>query len=702
MLGNIKKINFERQNFIVDLLKKDLPLSNIITTFVKHGKVTNSHPNYKIRTSIYSDDLVFYPDPDDELTYFTFSRRLGGKDNINAPRLDVSYHQNNVEDDAPSSSLEVDPTFGTIVINTELTTQQAATSFYLNDEITLKPVTSKGHTRILKKSNGKRDAQLTREYEINKSFAHLKQKHIRHDTNGSPYLTIRNLGYITLQNILDDDKNGNAILSTKERFQLSIAILKAYAEQVLTTDYIHLDLKPENILVKKTPSGFIVNIIDFGLAHEIGTKISDVVTVGYKAPELLTLIEEKNYWGDIKYSSAIPNNKASEALDCYPLGLMISQIFGDHDISLKLTLIYILNQHQILNNHQYTSNALWHKNSNDFGNNLFSGMYNIPKDIKNDLALIIKSMMDHSPEKRISIENALKGLTNTYIKWKAIKTSNVDTPTDEQELDIIKNKLHNLEVVIDLFKDIESDKINELINCKQKIELAIKKNMANKMIVINHFSMKAKCYILMLLKENQKSILNAQIAKTDSPEILNKHISLLKPNKSSPLFSDFISNLLEDKLIQSSDINKKIKNIIDNINLASNIKTKLEDIDECFNPIKLLFQKEFLYINEMPSSSFDDLDIKVQDMNTAFEELLKIKKNTAKLRKANIREMVQQIDVSSLSTLSEKLSEFKKQFSQVVGDPKLTPSRFGFLSNSTEQQNTGKCLAMTISYLPKY
>ncbi|MBA2710306.1 MAG: protein kinase [Tatlockia sp.] len=86
--------------------------------------------------------------------------------------------------------------------------------------------------------------------------------------------------------IINEDRNKTP-LTTRQRFEISLALLQAVQEQVTSKGIIHRDLKPDNIFID-LGMPIQVNIIDYGLAmdeNEIEEKTRGTTT--FLAPELL-------------------------------------------------------------------------------------------------------------------------------------------------------------------------------------------------------------------------------------------------------------------------------------------------------------------------------------------------------------------------------------------------------------------------------
>ncbi|MBA3535619.1 MAG: protein kinase family protein [Tatlockia sp.] len=101
------------------------------------------------------------------------------------------------------------------------------------------------------------------------------------------YMVMDKLAGRELWQILDDDIKGIEVLTTKQRYDLSKALLIDLKERVTDKGIIHGDIKPENIFVNLIPT-ISATIFDFGLARDAKMPEKETqFTPSYFAPEVL-------------------------------------------------------------------------------------------------------------------------------------------------------------------------------------------------------------------------------------------------------------------------------------------------------------------------------------------------------------------------------------------------------------------------------
>lgn len=202
-------------------------------------------------------------------------------------------------------------------------------------------------------------------------FFHCKP--LSFDENQS-FITMRKVAAIPLSQLIADNK-----LSIQERYQLSLAVLIAWKEQVHNHDLIHRDIKPENILIH---SEFTARFVDYALAiSQNYDDRYDVLrgSIPYAAPE--------------NFTSYAPTTIQS---DIYALGRVLMMIWGDN---------YFKNPNFAPNDVLFSANHV----SFD---TLFDRMDEIPS-CHNKLRSLFVSMLRAEPSSRpnfdeiISILNAL-------------------------------------------------------------------------------------------------------------------------------------------------------------------------------------------------------------------------------------------------------------------------------------------------------
>ena len=385
------------------------------------------------------NELLFYPDIANSNDYFNFSRRTENTKDRN-PRLDISFFVEKGHN----------PHGGVGIIYYGL-----GTFFYKQGEnLQLKNTTSKGNTRVNKVFSGLHhylsedelndlclqqrpnksincepalfgkiekaldslEDTANQEYKKNELFG-IKQKKVKINIDGLPYITQRNLGYRTLRDVLQQDLSDEVPLSTKNRLKLVYNIIKAY--KALPDSYVHLDLKPENILVD---DNYNVTIIDYGLAAKINAKVSNACTPGYKAPELLDLRHGRDsQHNEIFGACASTNIIATKTIDLYSLGVILSEVLGYQDINKTLKSFISIYEGSMHNkcNYYYTANALWHsKDSPHLGNEILTNMLDLTSEEQIEINKAIKILMaTNICERAFFSDGALLSLKNICQNW---------------------------------------------------------------------------------------------------------------------------------------------------------------------------------------------------------------------------------------------------------------------------------------------
>lgn len=134
--------------------------------------------------------------------------------------------------------------------------------------------------------------ELQKEYKLTAQAGHMAVKEPtvildKNLTKNTSYLVMKKIKGICLLDVIIHDRAGKTVLTTKQRFELSIALLKALKEQVSNRGLIHRDIKPENILVHFTVP-ITVTIIDYGLSLATTARFDKKAsgTPNYAAPEI--------------------------------------------------------------------------------------------------------------------------------------------------------------------------------------------------------------------------------------------------------------------------------------------------------------------------------------------------------------------------------------------------------------------------------
>ncbi len=254
-------------------------------------------------------------------------------------------------------------------------------------EIILKKVGTNNRRRIVKiqehrKSNNLEDLQ--NEYELANRAEHL---HIKKPTrtsdleNASSYTVMMLLPGKEVIDVVNEDRVQTNILTTKQRFEISINLLRAVEKQVTSKGIIHRDLKPDNILLDLGKQ-IQVNIIDFGLAMDMD-KISQKTrgSLLYLAPELLD-----------------DPQSASDKSDVFSIARILFLIWGGHndtydpDIYDNESDVYDLTTAQRIEN-------------------LFTGIKDLGFGAQSQISSTLMEMLDTIPEFRCSLEDAIDVFT---------------------------------------------------------------------------------------------------------------------------------------------------------------------------------------------------------------------------------------------------------------------------------------------------
>lgn len=194
---------------------------------------------------------------------------------------------------------------------------------------------------------------------------------------------------------------------------LSVEQIKSYFKQMLISlknvhskGYIHQDIKPSNFLVSSNNE---IKLIDFGLSKKINNeniisqnKINIVGTLKYIAPEIILGKADYGKEADIwSLGLTFYEMLTKESLFCHcqtteEIANRIVKIFGIPDKSEWPEFYDLPNKNLFLNNRKYANLS-----SESFFKN------KIPKKYK-QFENLISDMIQLNPEKRITVEEALK------------------------------------------------------------------------------------------------------------------------------------------------------------------------------------------------------------------------------------------------------------------------------------------------------
>ena len=164
------------------------------------------------------------------------------------------------------------------------------------------PTKSPEKKRVVKIQEHKRRRPVSRailEYEMSVRGNHLA---IKPPTivNQTSFTVMRELEGRCLFDIISDDFSGTHCLSTKERIELSNALLNALKIQVTNQGLIHGDIKPENINVVMSHQPISVYIFDYGFSTPIDNPDEEGgLTPCYAPPEMFVPYPQKTVKIDV-------------------------------------------------------------------------------------------------------------------------------------------------------------------------------------------------------------------------------------------------------------------------------------------------------------------------------------------------------------------------------------------------------------------
>lgn len=225
--------------------------------------------------------------------------------------------------------------------------------------------------------------KVNKEYQITKNMPHLSAKEptiveINPDVRYDIYNTMDLFPGKELKDILDDDAAGIRVLTTKERLELTLAILYAFRAQVAVYGVIHRDIKPENILVHMGPP-IIVNIIDYNLSFRAG----DTPEARMRGTPLY--MAQEGFYQPVT---------VSEKSDVFSLGRVIAEIW------------------HVSQNTYDEDNNTFYSVANYSAKERVAGLFNGINDLSNKARLIIyntlRTILKNTPSKRFSLDEVIE------------------------------------------------------------------------------------------------------------------------------------------------------------------------------------------------------------------------------------------------------------------------------------------------------
>lgn len=215
---------------------------------------------------------------------------------------------------------------------------------------------------------------------IKASNMHIKEPTLINNTQS--YTVMKKLPGKELWDVIKDNLVGKSILTLEQRTRLSIAILKAYKEQVLNKGIIHRDIKPPNIMVDlKDP--ITVNFIDFGLSTLTNLPNDGMMggTPGFMAPEIYDGV------------------KATPQSDIFSIARVLGVLWRDNLVHYTHPL-----QHQA---RQFANNVTY--------NDLFTGLPKLNGHNRNIIKTTLTNMSKKIANQRISVDEAITAFESTLL-----------------------------------------------------------------------------------------------------------------------------------------------------------------------------------------------------------------------------------------------------------------------------------------------
>ncbi|MDC3961479.1 serine/threonine-protein kinase [Polyangium jinanense] len=148
--------------------------------------------------------------------------------------------------------------------------------------------------------------RLSREARAFKSLSHknIVDVYDAGETSaGDPFLVMQLLSGETLADLLERERRLPSKQAARIGRDVALALAAAHEARI-----IHRDLKPENVFLHResSPDGFVVKVLDFGVAKQLDTKdcvrtVTGVMvgTPGYMSPEQVLCVEDLDFRTDV-------------------------------------------------------------------------------------------------------------------------------------------------------------------------------------------------------------------------------------------------------------------------------------------------------------------------------------------------------------------------------------------------------------------
>ena len=254
---------------------------------------------------------------------------------------------------------------------------------------------------------------LKNEYKMAQRAPHIGVKHptLVGDTS---YTVMKKLPGRELWDIIKDDLYGKRVLSLEQRQQISIAVLKAYKEQVLDKGVIHRDVKPPNIMVDLS-NPIAVNFIDYGLSTLVNPSNAIMCgTPGFIAPEI--------------YNGATATSK----VDIFSLGRVLGLLWRDK--TSHYAFPRQVDAQNFANNVHY--------------NDLFIGLDTLNVQNKNIIKSTLTNMTKQNLAARIDIDEAINAFEGIQLLNNIPSTPKNPKPVSAKNIQLqIDNIIEHLEAL---------------------------------------------------------------------------------------------------------------------------------------------------------------------------------------------------------------------------------------------------------------
>lgn len=223
------------------------------------------------------------------------------------------------------------------------------------------------------------------------------------------FISMRHFEGDDLYKILEDDMNGKKPLTTCERFEITIQLLRALQDQISDWMMLHRDIKPNNIKYDAvTKQAFI---FDLGAGQQVGHYL-DRRSNGhsrYSAPEVYTSAEHNRPITYNEYHSHAPTiNNSTAKSDLFSMALVISLIWRNNDHLLLKECGGVKNRMNIRTYNKWISYL-----------HLFDGIEaDVDKDLQAAIFEALCKMTAVKVEDRPSTQNSIKVFEQLFLDFK--------------------------------------------------------------------------------------------------------------------------------------------------------------------------------------------------------------------------------------------------------------------------------------------